>query len=68
MAHEHTTVSQKTMGNLLITQLGRQIVWSTCYTQMMDVTGRSIFAHLGPIVLGKEIDIYQMLRFYGEKS
>lgn len=37
MAHEHTTVSQKTMGNLLITQLGRQIVWSTGYIQMTDM-------------------------------
>lgn len=32
------------------------------------VSGRSIFAPLGPTVLGKEMDIYKMLRFYGEKS
>lgn len=32
------------------------------------VPGRSILAPLGPTVLGKEMDIYKMLRFYGENN
>lgn len=31
------TVSQNTMSNLLITQFGRQIVWSPCYIPVMDM-------------------------------
>lgn len=63
------TVSQNTMSNLLITQLGRQIVWSPCYIPVMDMRqGEASLPLWGLTVLGKEMDIYKMLRFYGENN
>lgn len=63
------TVSQNTMSNLLITQLGRQIVWSPCYIPVMDMCqGEASLPLWGLTVLGKEMDIYNMLRFYGENN